>query len=506
MRRIYKRLTLYLFGVVAIVMISRQYIRLFSAKPSIINRNPVVIIGSGLAGLSAANQLLNKYDAPIIILDKAGSIGGNSIKASSGINGAGTVTQEVLNVKDTPELFLKDTFKSARGKGVQSLMDVLSTESKGAIEWLQNEFDIKLDALAQLGGHSVPRTHRSNGNLPPGYELVSTLSKRLQAKEKEDSERLKILLNSKVQNLGINSKGAVENVQYTDELGVEHVIETNNIIFASGGFGYSKEMLTKYAPHLVDLPTTNGKQTTGDGQNILEKLGANMLDMDQIQIHPTGFVDPNDRSNNWKFLAAEALRGLGGVLLNPLTGKRFTNELNTRDKVTEAIQKYCPKQDNRAYLVMSEDLFQNYQANMKFYMSKGLVNKMTVEDFVKTYDVPTSVKELVDDLRTYSIEGESNDAFNRPLIVNAFGSSINSQTEIYVGEITPVVHFTMGGATINEKAQVINKAGKSLADGLYAAGEVSGGVHGSNRLGGSSLLECVVFGRIAADQVGSRRG
>ncbi|KAG0663417.1 Osmotic growth protein 1 [Maudiozyma exigua] len=484
----------------------RQSARLFSTKTAIIDRNPVVIIGSGLAGLSAANQLINEYNTPVVILDKAANMGGNSIKASSGINGANTTTQERLDVKDSSSLFLEDTIKSARGRGVQNLMDVLTKESKGAISWLQNEFNIKLDALAQLGGHSVPRTHRSNGNLPPGYEIVSTLSKRLEVKAEQDHDRLKIMLNSKVQDIGLNSDGAVESVKYVDENGFLQSILTDNVIFASGGFGYSKEMLKRYAPQLVDLPTTNGKQTTGDGQNILEKLGAKMLDMDQVQVHPTGFVDPNDRSNNWKFLAAEALRGLGGILLNPTSGKRFTNELNTRDKVTKAIQEQCPQKDNRAYLVMSEDLFQNYQANMKFYMSKGLISKLTVESFVTNYKLPITTLELVGDLNKYSTNGAKNDEFGRPLVVNDFGTTVTPETEIYVGEITPVVHFTMGGATINERAQIVDKNENVLAKGLYAAGEVSGGVHGSNRLGGSSLLECVIFGRIAANSIGSNRG
>ncbi|SMN19371.1 similar to Saccharomyces cerevisiae YEL047C FRD1 Soluble fumarate reductase, required with isoenzyme Osm1p for anaerobic growth [Maudiozyma saulgeensis] len=505
MARLLRRTNLYLIGILVIMVILRQSIRLFSTKQSIINRNPVVIIGSGLAGLSAANQLINEFDTPVVILDKAANIGGNSIKASSGINGANTITQSKLDVIDTPTLFLEDTVKSARGKGIRSLMDVLTKESKGAVSWLQTEFGIKLDALAQLGGHSVPRTHRSTGNLPPGYEIVSTLSKRLQNKAQNDVDRLKIMLNTKVQDIKLDSRGAVQGVKYIDENGILQSIMTDSIIFATGGFGYSKEMLKRYAPHLIDLPTTNGKQTTGDGQIILEKLGANMLDMEQIQVHPTGFIDPADRQNNWKFLAAEALRGLGGILLNPSTGRRFTNELNTRDKVTKAIQEICPEKDNKAYLVMSEDLYQNYQSNMKFYMSKGLISKMSIKTFISNYKLPITTTDVVNDLINYSSKDAESDEFNRSLIINTFGSNITPDTEIYVGEITPVVHFTMGGATINEKAQVMNNENGVLATGLYAAGEVSGGVHGSNRLGGSSLLECVVFGRIAANEIGSRR-
>lgn len=463
------------------------------------SRLPVVIVGSGLAGLSAGNQLVTKYKIPIILLDKASSIGGNSVKASSGINGAFTITQQQLNVKDSPELFYQDTVKSAKGKGVEILMEKLSSDSNSAIQWLQQQFNLKLDLLAQLGGHSAPRTHRSSGKLPPGFEIVQSLSKNLQSIAESDPELVKILLNSRVVDLTLNSKGQVSSIDYIDSEGNTQTIKTENVVFCSGGFGFSKEMLQEYAPELIKLPTTNGQQTTGDGQKILQKLGADLIDMEQVQVHPTGFIDPNDPESQWKFLAAEALRGLGGILLNPIDGKRFVNELETRDLVTEAIQTKCPKDNNKAYLVLSEKVYENYKNNMDFYLFKKLIKKISVKEFVSEYKLPISADELTNDLKSYSVA--SQDPLGRKLILNTFTEDVSPSTDIYVGEITPVVHFTMGGAKINEYSQVIGKNGKTLASGLYAAGEVSGGVHGANRLGGSSLLECVVYGRTAADNI-----
>lgn len=252
---------------------------------------------------------------------------------------------------------------------------------------------------------------------------------------------------------------------------------------------------------MIHLPTTNGKQTTGDGQKILSKLGAELIDMDQVQVHPTGFIDPNDRENNWKFLAAEALRGLGGILLHPTTGRRFTNELSTRDTVTMEIQSKCPKNDNRALLVMSDKVYENYTNNINFYMSKNLIKKVSINDLIRQYDLQTTASELVTELKSYS-DVNTKDTFDRPLIINAFDKDISTESTVYVGEVTPVVHFTMGGVKINEKSQVIKKNSESvLSNGIFAAGEVSGGVHGANRLGGSSLLECVVFGKTAADNI-----
>ncbi|CAI4410996.1 BDH_1b_G0014080.mRNA.1.CDS.1 [Saccharomyces cerevisiae] len=466
--------------------------------------SPVVVIGTGLAGLAAANELVNKYNIPVTILEKASSIGGNSIKASSGINGACTETQRHFHIEDSPRLFEDDTIKSAKGKGVQELMAKLANDSPLAIEWLKNEFDLKLDLLAQLGGHSVARTHRSSGKLPPGFEIVSALSNNLKKLAETKPELVKINLDSKV--VDIHEKdGSISAVVYEDKNGEKHMVSANDVVFCSGGFGFSKEMLKEYAPELVNLPTTNGQQTTGDGQRLLQKLGADLIDMDQIQVHPTGFIDPNDRSSSWKFLAAESLRGLGGILLNPITGRRFVNELTTRDVVTAAIQKVCPQEDNRALLVMGEKMYTDLKNNLDFYMFKKLVQKLTLSQVVSEYNLPITVAQLCEELQTYSFFTTKADPLGRTVILNEFGSDVTPETVVFIGEVTPVVHFTMGGARINVKAQVIGKNDERLLKGLYAAGEVSGGVHGANRLGGSSLLECVVFGRTAAESIANDR-
>lgn len=494
------RRVLFYLCIISTIFLLRNFFKSSTTKMS--SRTPVVFVGSGLAGLSVGNQLVTKYKVPIVLLDKASTIGGNSIKASSGINGAFTSTQKSLNVKDSPELFFQDTVKSAQGKGVENLMDKLSSDSESAISWLQKEFNLKLDLLAQLGGHSAPRTHRSSGKLPPGFEIVQSLKNNLEGLAKSGSDLVNISLSSTVVDINLDSNNRVSSLEYVDSEGTTQSIDTNNVVFCSGGFSFSREMLQEYAPSLVDLPTTNGPQATGDGQKLLKKLGAYLIDMDQVQVHPTGFIDPTNRDSHHKFLAAEALRGLGGILLNPLTGKRFVNELDRRDTVTEAIQSKCPKDENKAYLVMSSKVYENYKNNMDFYIFKKLVSKTSVGDLVSNFKLPISPEELANHLKEFS--ASSIDPLGRKLIINSFGTAVTPDTEIYVGEITPVVHFTMGGAKINEKAQVIGKDGKPLAHGLYAAGEVSGGVHGANRLGGSSLLECVVFGRTAADSIGSQ--
>ncbi|CCE66019.1 hypothetical protein TPHA_0O00490 [Tetrapisispora phaffii CBS 4417] len=489
-----RKILFYLVVLVSFFLVRRSFVN-DSGKEQF----PVVVIGSGLAGLSAVNQLLND-DVPAVLLDKASSFGGNSVKAASGISGAGTSVQKKHHVEDSPELFLQDTLSSAKGRGVEKLMKVMADESAGAIAWLQERFGLKLDLLSQLGGQSVPRTHRSDGPLPPGAELVKALTRRIKNVSRDYPDKVKIQLDAKVTDIKINKEtNRVEYVVYRDASNQEQVLRTGNVLVATGGFSYSQDMLKKYAPQVAGLPTTNCLLTTGDGLNILQSLGAHLVDMDQIQIHPTGFVDPKDRKNNWKFLAAEALRGLGGILVNPSTGKRFVNELETRDTVTESIRKACKKSEGVSLLVISENTFQDYKSSVEFYISKGLVQKMPISSLVSEYNLPISATEIASDLIEYSTEKK--DKFDRVHKINTFGDAVTADTEVYVAEITPVVHFTMGGVKIDEFSQVLNESDSPVADGLYAAGEITYGVHGSNRLGGSSLLECVVFGRIAAQHI-----
>ncbi|KAL6940010.1 hypothetical protein ACO0QE_003888 [Hanseniaspora vineae] len=478
---------------------------------------PVVVVGSGLAGLSAATQLITKYKIPVVLIEKADKIGGNSVKASSGINGVQTRTQlENYHITDdNAEVFYQDTLKSSKKLGIPKLMEKLARDSTKSIEWLQNDFQIKLDLLSQLGGHSKMRTHRSSGKLPPGFEIVSTLQKNLEKIKETTPELIDIKLNSKLSNIKINSiTKQIEYVEVTNTQdttassssnGVQQV-HTNVLVLCTGGFGFNKEMIYEVtkSKFLSELPTSNGQQTLGEGQQLMQKLGAELIDMDQIQVHPTGFVDPTDRKSNVKFLAAEALRGLGGILVSPVDGQRFVNELDTRDHVTDAIFN-ANLPDNVALLVLSEKVYEVFANNINFYIFKKLIKKTTVGEFYKEHDVAGkwgSQEKFITQLIEYSNES-TQDKFNREVRVNSFGDSINADTVIYVGEITPIIHFTMGGVKINEKAQVLNNKNELVAHGLYSAGEVTGGVHGANRLGGSSLLECVVFGRQAADSIAS---
>ncbi|KAI1101568.1 Flavocytochrome c [Jackrogersella minutella] len=460
-------------------------------------RKPVIVVGSGLAGLSAAHEAL-RSGAAVRMLDRAPKPGGNSIKASSGINGAGTRFQKELGITED-ESFYSDTVRSAGAKFAESsppvdrkaLVEILTGHSESAVSWLSDELKVDLSVVAQLGGHSVARTHRGGGKLPPGAAIVSALLEELKANPNfalENSAEVDELL---------TSAGAVKGVRYHTSDGESHELD-GPVVFAAGGFaGDAHGLLSKYRPDLAGIPSTNEARPASHG--LLSAIGAAFVDMDSVQIHPTGFVDPKDAGSAYKFLAAEALRGEGGILLSG-QGERFVNELQTRDVVSAAIMAlpHATVDKTRQWevtLLLDPGACEVTASHIGFYLWKGLVQKKKVKDLAP------EVIAAVDKYATLVSE-HGEDALGR----KAFGrwtlppGEANREKEVCVGTVTPVVHFTMGGVAFDAQARVLrSKEGDSLAPipGLWAAGEITGGIHGANRLGGSSLLECAVFGRIA---------
>ncbi|CEL10063.1 hypothetical protein ASPCAL13190 [Aspergillus calidoustus] len=458
--------------------------------------NRVIVVGSGLAGLSAATQL-TKQNVPVILLDRAERPGGNSIKASSGINGAPTRFQTPSGPNDDDErLFYADTVKSA-GKAFASaetrekeirekLISTVTKVSADAVYWLADEFGVDLSRVAQLGGHSRARTHRSAKGKPPGAAIVGALLDSLKANPffelQTKSTVTKVLKEAK----------EVVGVEYTAEDGM-HVLR-GPVVFASGGFaGDIRGMVSKYRPDLAGYPSTN--EAREGSQGLLEEVGAGLIDMEQVQVHPTGFVDEKNLSATVKFLAAEALRGEGGILLLS-NGKRFVNELETREHVTDVITRSANalEGDLRQWevtLLLDEGAATALDSHMQFYLWKGLMRKTTFGELGQS--TIESVQEYAD-----IVAVKKTDKLGRTAFGNWTLTDVQPDSVAFVGKVTPVLHFTMGGVIFNADSQVLDEQGDAIP-GLWAAGEVTGGLHGQNRLGGSSLLECAVFGRIAGD-------
>lgn len=470
----------------------------------------VVVIGSGLAGLTASLQLVQR-GIPVVLLEKTDKLGGNSVKASSGINGVPTPFQ---TENDSCEAFEQDTISSGKGLSSPELVLVLSKRSHSAIEWLTG-LGIDLSMVSRLGGHSFARTHRGSGKVPPGFAIVSALTKKLE-EYAQNGGLLSIHTNTRFTGLvKAENEHAVSGVEYIEN-GKNLTLFCTNVVMATGGFSadFSNGLLSRFRPDLLSFPLTNGIQTTGDGHKIAEKdANAKLVHMDKIQVHPTGFVQlktetsPNEK---WKFLCGEVVRGIGGILVSPKTGRRFVNELNTRDAVTEAILDHCRVLEKNAYsfhrdraigfIVLSEEDYLKASSHIDFYVSQKLMFRGTVEDlaaFSKNLH-PNSApdketfKSTLEEYSKAIVSGK--DLLERPLFGSAFGN------HFYYGLVTPVLHFTMGGIAVNSFGQVIDADGGTYRN-LFAIGEVSGGLHGANRLGGSSLLECVVFGTVVGEVI-----
>jgi succinate dehydrogenase/fumarate reductase flavoprotein subunit len=255
----------------------------------------VIVLGGGLAGLSAAHTVL-EHGGRVVVLDKMPFMGGNSVKATSGINGALTKTQMKAGIKDSAELFEADTIKSAAGLGgteapayTAPLAHVLAHESGPAVDWLTGSFGLDLSLVSRLGGHSQPRTHRGNAKFP-GFTITYALLERLEEiEEQTKGEVARIVNKATATDLIRDSTGAVVGVRYTKD-GVTHA-EYGPVIIATGGFAAdfnADGILAKVRPDLIKLPTTNGEHCTGDGIKMALAAGAGTVDMASVQVHPTG--------------------------------------------------------------------------------------------------------------------------------------------------------------------------------------------------------------------------
>merc|ERR1711870_143185 len=342
-----------------------------------------------------------------------------------------------------------------------------------------------------------------------GYALIQMLEK-----VAEKTDRARIITKACVNKLILNSTGDVVGCLY-EKGGKDHK-EFGPVIFCSGGFGADftqNSLLAMYRPDLLHLPTTNGEHCTGDAIKMGESIGAKTVDLDWVQVHPTGLVKPDDADAKVKFLAAEALRGVGGLVLDK-NGKRFANELGRRDYVTGEMWKNKPP----FRLCLNKAAADEIIWHCKHYTGRGVM-KFYESGAKLAEDMGVPVQTLADQTEKHyqaamktekDPDGGSWPAYpsgkswdepsgktgsGKKFYHNIIPGSAVKTEPFYVAIITPVIHYCMGGLEITEDAEVVGNDG--VIPGLYAAGEIAGGVHGNNRSGGNSLLDCVVFGRVA---------
>ncbi|WVQ83224.1 hypothetical protein IAT38_005363 [Cryptococcus sp. DSM 104549] len=451
----------------------------------------VIVVGGGLSGLSAAHTVLER-GGNVILLDKNSFMGGNSTKATSGINGANT---QDLGIPDTSAKFFADTKKSARDLARDDLIKVLTYKSGDAVNWLVERFNLDLSKVSRLGGHSEKRTHRGGAQFP-GMTITYALMEKLEDLAENQPDRVKVLKKAKVNRL-LEKDGKVIGVDY--EKDGQHFTEYGPVVLATGGYAADftpDSLLKKHRPEYYELPTTNGDHCTGDGHKMAMEIGAKGIDLEKVQVHPTGLVDPKDPEAKVKFLAAEALRGVGGLLLDN-TGSRFVDELQHRDFVTG---KMWENNKFPVRLVLNSTSTKEIEWHVKHYIGRGLMKKFNSgEELAKEIGCsPEALKKTFDDHNKYA-KNPGTDPFGKKFFS---GGDFKMDDTFNVAIMTPVLHYTMGGLEIGTNAAVHDSNGQGIP-GLFACGELAGGVHGANRLGGSSLLGCVVFGRVAGDSVSS---
>lgn len=343
-------------------------------------------------------------------------------------------------------------------------------------------------------GHSEPRTHRGHDAKFPGMAITYALMVRLEELAEKEPERVQIIKKARV--TAVNKEGnRVTGVTYEHD--GKPATLNGPVVLATGGYAADfteTSLLKKHRPDTFDLASTNGVHATGDGQKMVMAIGGNGIDMDKVQVHPTGLVDPKDPGSKWKFLAAEALRGEGGLLLNA-DGNRFCDELGHRDYVSGEMWKEKKEGKFPIRLVLNSKASNVLDFHTRHYAGRGLMKKMTGEELAK--EIGCTPQHLQSTFSKYNniADGKEKDPYGKKFFHNG---PVNVDDYFYVAVMEPVLHFTMGGIEINDKAQILNQEGKPF-EGLYACGELAGGVHGANRLGGSSLLGCVVYGRVAGD-------
>jgi len=459
----------------------------------------VIVIGGGLAGLSAAHTVLER-GGRVVLLDKCSFLGGNSTKATSGINGALTKTQARLGINDSADKFEDDCIRGAAGVGYDTapehtipLAKVLAQGSGSSVDWLMEKFNLDLSLVSQLGGHSYPRTHRGKERFP-GFTITYALMEGLEKiMEETNGELARIITKAEAKKLVTDANNAVIGVEY-EKGGAMHT-EYGPVIIATGGFGAdykSDSLLTKYRPDLQKLPTTNGDHCTGDGIKMAMAIGAGTIDMESVQVHPTGLVNPSEPDAKVKFLAAEALRGVGGILLDA-DGNRFADELGRRDYVSGEMN----RNKGPFRLILNGKASKEIEWHCKHYVGRGIMKRFSSGAEIAK-DMGISTAKLADTFAKYNEAARTKKCpFGKKFFNNA---PVEMNDDVFhVAIVCTVVHYTMGGLAINTDSQIVGPNGPIV--GLYGAGEVVGGIHGRNRLGGNSLLDCVVFGRVAGASV-----
>ena len=492
----------------------------------------VVVVGAGGAGMTAA---ITAADAgkTVLLVESQGMVGGNSVRSTGGMNAATTQWQQantfaeaagvestlkkVANYPDNAriqelgeivaaqwaeyqakpegyfdsvELFQLDTLIGGGGMNDPELVKTLVENSEAAIAWLDGlEPQVILHNVAQFGGAAVKRIHRpvdENGKtLSVGAYVVPLLKQNL------DNRGIEVLLNTTATAIITDENGAAVGILASGKDGTEVSVSAKSVVITSGGFGANNDMIASIRPELDGFITTNAPGIQGQGIRMAQAVGADTVNLDQIQLHPTVHVQGSDA-----VLITEGLRGDGAILVNQ-EGERFYDEVSTRDKVSAA---EFEQTGGYAWLIVDSRMSDASNV-IQGYINKGYAEAGdTYEALAEAIGAPADAFAATMEKWNACVAAKEDADFGRVSFANPL-----DQAPYYAIKVQPGIHHTMGGIRINSEAQVINTDGNVIA-GLFAAGEVTGGVHGNNRLGGNAVADFTIFGRIAGASAAAYAG
>ena len=486
----------------------------------------VVVVGAGGAGMTAA---ITATDAgkKVIVVESQPIAGGNSVRSTGGMNAAktpyqdknefkeaagvektlataaekfadnATITALAATVKsqwdayqanpqgyfDSVELMELDTIIGGKGKNNPELVKTLAENSADAIEWLAS-IGAEVKNVGAFGGASVKRIHRpvnADGKVTAvGAYIVPILEKNLQ------DRNVQFLFDTTANEI-IMKDGKAVGIKGTGKDGHKVTINAKSVVIATGGFGANAEMVEKYKPELKGFATTNAEGAQGQGIDMATAVGAATVDMDQIQIHPTVHIDEDGNAH----LITEGVRGDGAILVNK-EGKRFFDEVQTRDKVSAA---EIQQTDGEAWLILDQKMVDGAAVYQGYVNSGYAKTGKTIEELAKNINVDPAT--LAETMKNWAeiYANKVDPEFGR---TSFSAENALDQAPYYAILVKPGIHHTMGGLKINTNTEVLSEKGEVIS-GLFAAGEVTGGIHGANRLGGTAVTDIIVFGQIAGE-------
>lgn len=454
----------------------------------------VLVVGSGYAGLCAAIEARNA-GADVLLVEKMMFLGGNSALCGGGIAAPGSDLQKAAGVKDSAEQLYQDMLKSGGGLTHKELARVIADNALPTYEWVRDYIGVKFDRLGYHGGHSVPRSAAyMKGN---GAKLVKPLvekAKALGVKIEQGTRLAEILLEDGRVSGAVLQTGYRFPKESSGKLVRCRI--TKGLVLAGGGFSQNVALRSLHDPRLgPQLESTNHPGATGDALLAAKKIGAMDIQMDWIQLGP--WTSPDEKGFGVAPKIVEAVVGFG-FMVDPETGRRFVNETGNRKVRSDAIV----ATGHPAVLVVSTGNVGHVPPEA---LAKGIENGV-----VKTFESPEALADF------HKIP---KDAFMKTLAdwnaciaakqdpefkAKIFDDAKPNEGKLYSIRLWPRVHYTMGGLAITPKAEVIGLDMKPIK-GLYAAGEICGGVHGMVRLGTVSIADCLIFGRIAGREAASVR-